>query len=57
MAAVPTLPAASVSVTLKVRIPSGSEETFTPATCCVAAVTLPLPLTDVAPLLPLLVTV
>ena len=37
-------------------MPSGNEETLTPVMSCVAEVTLPLPLTEVAPLLPLLVT-
>ena len=57
VAAVPILPAASVKVTLKVKVPSGSAETFTPVISCAAEVTLPLPVTEVVPLLPLLVMV
>ena len=55
VAAVPTFPAASVKVTLKVSVPSGSEETLMPVMSCVAEVTLPLPVTEPVP--PLLVTV
>ena len=41
----PTLPAASVKVTLMVRVPYSGEDTLMPVTYCVADVTLPLPLT------------
>ena len=54
-AAVPTLPAALVKVTLKVSTPSESDETFTLLTVCVVEVTLPLPVADPVPTL--LVTV
>ena len=42
-------------MTLKVSVPSDSEETLIPLMSCVAEVTVPLPVTEPVP--PLLVTV
>ena len=47
--ALPVLPVVSVRVTLKVSVPSGSEETSMPVTCSVAEAIVPLPLTGVPP--------
>ena len=55
--AAPMSPEASVKVTLKVRNPSGSEDTSMPVMSCVAEVRLPLPVTEVVLLSPLLVIV
>ena len=45
----PVLPAASVKVTLKVSVPFDSAAMSMPLTCCVAEVTLPLPVTGDPP--------
>ena len=49
VAAAPVLPAALVSVTLKVSVPSGNDEILMPVTFEVAVATLPLPVTAVPP--------
>ena len=55
VAAPPVLPYWLVSVALKVRVPSGSDETLMPVTCWVAKVIVPLPVTGVPPPLLLMV--
>ena len=45
----PVLPAASVSVTLKVSVPAGNEDRLIPVMSCVAEVSVPLPVTAVPP--------